>query len=227
VRFKQRVFLEIVGVEVLDHAPDLDVGKGQRLRQILQSSCFDNRFLEDFSVKFRNRSIRPDRAGMDANNIVHGIFIEGDFDIRILAPLFCEDLDAVVIILVRGAPIVVAVHLAVENDGGSARSLRLTRHLQFIWIDGLKTNPGPSGIRQQDGKCENGCDDGDTGDCRNVGTIASRHSATLTWGTGASCRMFGPFGRKRKIRGLAAGPRYPRQSYRRTIPPGIHLCQGT
>ena len=56
----------------------------------------------------------------------------------VLPAFFGEDLDADVVVFVRGKPVVVPVDLTIENDGRRAGSQRFARHLQFFRRNRLK-----------------------------------------------------------------------------------------
>jgi hypothetical protein len=76
---------------------------------------------------------------------VHNVSVyleEGNLDVRVLASLFGEDFDADIVVFVRGTTVIVAINLAVEDDGRRSGSERFARHLQFFRRDRLKSFTG-------------------------------------------------------------------------------------
>jgi hypothetical protein len=71
-----------------------------------------NLLFKDFSIELSDRTVRPDGATAHLRNL-GASFVGWDLHVGILAPFLGEDLDADVIILMRSAPVVVAVDLAV------------------------------------------------------------------------------------------------------------------
>ena len=83
-------------------------------------------------IEIDNGAVGFDSARSNVDYVLT-LLEKGDFDVGVFAPLFGEDLDADVVVLMRSVPVVVAVDLAVQDDGGRSRSQGLARHLQFFW----------------------------------------------------------------------------------------------
>ena len=140
VRIEDVVCLKADRVLVFKNAAHLHVRQRQGLGQVLQSLGLDDRRLKGLALEVRNRAIRPDGARLD---VVHALPVglgKLNFDVGVFAPLFLEDLDAIVRILVRIVARVVALHLAEEDDGRRARSLGLRGHLQLVGVHRLEAD---------------------------------------------------------------------------------------
>jgi hypothetical protein len=64
--------------------------------------------------------------------------VKRDFYVRVPASFLGQDFDSVVVIFVTGMAIVITVKFPVQDDGRSAGRRKLSRHLQFLGIDGAK-----------------------------------------------------------------------------------------
>ncbi len=68
-------------------------------------------------------------------------------------PFFGEDLDTKVIVFVGSVNVVVAIDLAIQDDGGGSRSVGLAGHLEFILRNGLEAEAGLGLPGWQQGNC--------------------------------------------------------------------------
>src|ERR1700730_5162811 len=125
------MLFEVIGVGILNDTANLNVRKSERLGKIFKLSGLSDHLFENLPVEVCDRTVRPYGTGVYVYNIVISLG-ERDFNVRILASLLRQDLDAIVAIFMGGTAIVVAVNLAVENDRGSSGRVRLARHLQFF-----------------------------------------------------------------------------------------------
>src|SRR6266481_6130389 len=127
MRIEDIVFAHIDGIEVLDYSTDLYIGKSEGLSHVPHALGLDDGLVKDLSAEVDHRTVRLDGPRMNVDDVAR--FLEkGDFNVRIFASVFSQNLDAEVIVLVcRQAP-VVAVHLTIENNRGRPGSLRLARH---------------------------------------------------------------------------------------------------
>jgi len=147
MRIEDKVLAKIVRVVILEDASDLNIGKRERLGQILQPFCFDDGLVKNPPIEVSDRPVRPDRARPDPGDVL-GIFKVRNLYVGILSAFSCQDLDSEIIILMRRAAVVISINLPVKNDGRSAGSLRLARHLQFVRRHGLKSNTRASWRRE-------------------------------------------------------------------------------
>jgi hypothetical protein len=72
--------------------------------------------------KIGDGAIGTDAAGFNARNILN-VFAVFNLNVSVLAAFLGEDFDADVVVLMRRAAVVVAIHLTIENDRGGAREL--------------------------------------------------------------------------------------------------------
>src|SRR5258708_19549788 len=75
----------------------------------------DQPLLESLPIKFDDGAVRPDGAGTYARNVVTAL-VERDLHIGPFAAFFGKNLDAEIIVLMRGKQVVVPVDFAEEND---------------------------------------------------------------------------------------------------------------
>src|ERR1700693_2339262 len=121
--------LEIESIGVFDNASRLHSGQRKGLCHKLQPAGFYQGFVEDFAIKVNNGSVPLDGACPNVDNVVYALD-EWDLYICLFAPIFGEDLDPVVIVLVYSSPTtVVAIYLAEQNDRRRSWSFRLADHL--------------------------------------------------------------------------------------------------
>ncbi len=59
-------FVVIRHVVIFDDAPDLHVGKRERLRQVFEALGFYDRLFVNLAIKLRDRTVSANRAGFDA-----------------------------------------------------------------------------------------------------------------------------------------------------------------
>ena len=128
---KTKFFGQIDGVVILDDAADLNVGQSESFCQVLQSFGLGDGLVKNLSVEIDDGAVGPDGPRPDGPNVVPALEIR-DFDVGVLPPFFGQYLDAEIIVLVGGAPGIVPIHLAEQNDRRRARRLRLPGHLQFF-----------------------------------------------------------------------------------------------
>jgi hypothetical protein len=76
-------------------------------------------------------------------------FGEGNFDVRILAAFFCQYLDSVVIVFMRGASIIVPATSRNRMMAGAPGASGSTRHLQFFRRNRLESGDGVSRHRTE------------------------------------------------------------------------------
>src|SRR5262249_55413609 len=72
---------------------------------------------------------------------------ERDVDVRVLAALFRQNLDADIVVFVRGETCVIAIHLPVQDDGRGAGRLRVSGHLELVLRYRLEFVAGVGGRR--------------------------------------------------------------------------------
>src|SRR5438132_4089678 len=75
---------------------------------------------------------------MDVHNVVAIFLVERYLYVGVFTSLLGENLDPKVVILMGGAAAIVAVHLAVQNNGRCAWGLLLTGYLELFRRDGLE-----------------------------------------------------------------------------------------
>src|SRR5258708_36619547 len=100
----------------------------------------DQPLLESLPIKFDDGAVRPDGAGTYARNVVTAL-VERDLHIGPFAAFFGKNLDAEIIVLMRGKQVVVPGDFAEENDGRRPGGEWLAGHLQFLGRNRLKALP--------------------------------------------------------------------------------------
>src|SRR6266446_3873217 len=133
VRVEDVILVEVKGIVIFDDASDQHVREREGFRQVLQAFGLDDGFFKNLAVKVGDGAVGTDRPRLDAADFPLALE-EGDLDVGILPPLFSENLDAFVVVLVTIAA-VVAVHLAVKINRRRTRSFGDAGHLQLFRRD--------------------------------------------------------------------------------------------
>src|SRR5271168_775333 len=116
-------------VTVFNDAADLYVWQREGLRHQSDAGFLDYGFIKNGAVEIDDSAVRLDGPRFNAANVLRSTVVR-NLDVRDLPSLFGKNLDTLVIRL--AGPVVVAIDLPIEVDGGSSRRLGLALHFEIF-----------------------------------------------------------------------------------------------
>src|SRR5260370_14866814 len=99
-------------VIVLNDAADLNVGERESLGHILEPLRLHDRLFKGLAFEVGDGAIRPYGSRLDIYNVISIFFEKWDLNVRIFPPLFGQNLDSDVVVLMGRKAGIIAIDLA-------------------------------------------------------------------------------------------------------------------